>query len=330
MAGVIDSFSFILKKSFDLRLWLYLFIILVLAMIGFVALVFAGIFIGAILFVFLQFTALGLFIYFLLFLVFLVIAILFGAAINGTSLNLVRDYLERGKIDLSLAFNKAYPRIITSFQVELIAAVFFGIIFLLCFLPFIFSLLNLIESISLFSLAFSSPEQIISLFLPVLGSFFLGILLFSIFSLIIAPFTVIYKQIPFFESHGAIGSIRRAIFLGKKNYFSNLAFFVLIFIFIGIITLIYVLISVSLVALNAAQIAWMAIFAVLLRIVIEMVYTLWVTVFSFLFDTKIYLMNVEGEKKKSQAAKIKSKSFLAEKPFSKKPLAKPKPKRKKK
>ncbi|PIN98196.1 MAG: hypothetical protein COT90_05355 [Candidatus Diapherotrites archaeon CG10_big_fil_rev_8_21_14_0_10_31_34] len=315
MTGVIDSFSFVLKKSFDFRLWLYLFLIMLLSVIGFIALVFAGVFIGAILFVFFQLTLIGFLIYFLLFLIFFFLMLLVGSAINGTSLNLVKNYLEKGKIDLGLAFDKTKPRIFTSFKVELIVAVFFGIVFLLCFFPLIFSVLNLIESISLASLAFSSPEQIFSIVFSVIGSLFLGIILFSIFNLVISPFTIIYKQIPFFESHSAVDSIKRAIFLGKKNYLSNLAFFVLMFVFIGLITLIYLLLTFSLTGVSSGQIVWLVIFAILLRIVIEIFYTLWISVFSFVFDTKIYLVNVETEKKTT-------KSITKKQPIKKIPVKK--------
>ena len=314
MAGVIDSFSFILKKSFDLTLWFYLFLILILSVVGAVIIFFAGIFIGVILFLVFQLSLIGLFFYFLLFLVFLVVFLLFGSAITGTSLNFVRDYLQTGQKDLGSAFNKAKPRIFTSFKVELIVSLFFLLVLIVFFLPFIFSLIQLINSISLQLLIAPNSAEMLSLIVSLLGSFLLGIGLFLIFSLVISPFSVIYKQIPFFESKGAVDSIKRAIFLAKKNYWNNLAFAVLMFLFIGFITVIYLFFTFALTALTSANIGFVIIFVVLLRIIIEFVYSIWLSVFSVLFDVKIYSMNVEGEGK--------SKPYQMKKTFSKEPLPK--------
>ncbi len=242
-----------------------------------------------------------------------------GSAVNGVLLNFARDYIHSGKIDLGLAFNKTKPRIFTAVKVEVIVGIFFFAVFLLFFLPFIFSLIELINTASLRFLIAPNSSQMLSLFFSVLGSLLLGFLLYGIFSIIVAPFSILYRQIPFFESLSAVDSIKRAVFLARKNYFSNLGFAVLAFIITGVFTFVYMIFSFVLALTNASQIIFLIILAIFLRIILEFAFVLWTTVFNYLVYVKVYEFNSTEQKF------FQPKTFLKTKPKTKSKSLKPKP-----
>jgi hypothetical protein len=311
MAGVIDSFSFILKKSLDWKLWLYLFVISIAGTLAIIISFVVFLLVGLIVFFILALSPVALVLYFLLFVLFLITLFFFSSAITGISLNLTREFIETGKRDLTLAWNKTKGRIFTSVKVEVIVQFFFLLVLLILFLPFILSLINLLAGSA--KPVLSRPSFFLNSIMSLLGSFLLSLFLCIIFSIIVLPFSVIYSQIPFFESKGAIESIKRAIYLAKKNYLKNLFFSFLFFIFFVVVLIIYFVLVFALEALTA-KIFLLIVLFVLLRIIIEVAYTLWSTAYGFLFSTQVYLMDIEEEKKTKpvKAVALKPKDFLVE------------------
>lgn len=340
MTGVIDSFGFILSKSFNWKFWLYVIAVSIIGMVAFVVSTVIFVLIAVIAFIALTFTTAGIVVYFIIFLLWLIVMLLVGAALQGTLLNFSRHYLESGNLDIWSSFGKTKPRIFTSVKVEIIIGLIYFILFVLCFLPFIFAFINFLYSITPAELALkavmaeSDPSVFFGLFVPLLFSLILSFILCFIVFLILTPFSVIYKQIPFFENESTFGSIKRALHLAKKNYFRNLGFALLFFLFIGVITLIYLfLIVVFTVPLTAGNLGALVFLLVFLRIIVELFYSFWVTVLGFLFDAKIYLFDTESESHSMQAYQKKevqvvkpvqkpAKDFLAEAQANKKPAVK--------
>jgi len=297
MTSVSEAFSVVLSKSFDWKLWLYLAVIILIGLIAIMVPFFVLFFIALMVFALVQFSFLALLLYFILFILFMLISLIVGSAMNGTALNLAREYLAKGTYDLWKAWHKTKSRIFTSVKVEIIVSVFFFFLFLICFIPFFFSLIGFFNSLSLPMILFSSPENWLSLFASLFASLIVSFLIWIIVSIVLLPFTALYRQVPFFESLGAVDSIHRTIDLAKKNYKKTLFFALLFFIvFLGI-TFLYLILSLSfgvtsLFPTLGALIALLMIF----RLIIELFYTVWITTFSYLFDTQIYLLNIENEK----------------------------------
>ncbi len=308
MTSVSEAFSVVLAKSFDWKLWLYLAVILLIGIIAIMVPFFILFFIGLFVSITSGFSPAVLFLFFIFFILFMLIAFFVGAAMNGTALNLIRENLSKGTYDLWKAWGKTKPRIFTSVKVEIIVSIFFFFLFLICFLPFIFSLINFFNSLSLPMLLFSSPETWLKLFSSLFASLLVSVFIWIIVSLILLPFTVLYRQIPFFESKGAVDSIYRTIHLARKNYRKNLFFALLFFIvFLGI-TFLYLILSFSFAGISLFPSLGAVIFLLMIfRLIIEIFYTIWITTFSYLFDTQIYLLNIKGETPRKSIKRSKKK-----------------------
>ena len=314
MAGLVDAFSLIAKKSLEWKLWVYLFAVALAGILAFFVSLMVVLLAGLVVFFALNLSPVALLIYFILFVLFVLLMFAVGSAMTGTSLNLTREFLEKGKLDFNSAWNKTQPRIFTAVKVELIVFVFFSVIFLIVFFPFISSLINFFNSFSLAQLALlSSPQQLLKLLLPLVGSLLFGILLFLLVSIIVLPFSVIYRQIPFFESESSVDSIKRAIFLAKKNYLKNFAFYLIMFFFLFAVSLVYSLVLVLLSLPLATGILWLIIIFTLFRIILQIVFSVWATAFSYLFEVKIYELNAVSFPKKPSAKKLPVKKPAAKK-----------------
>jgi len=294
---LISAFTFLLNKSIDWKFWLYMLVIGIAGAIAFFVGFFVLLLVGLIIFLVLQFSSLALVFYFVLFLIFLLFVVFLGSAIQGVLLNLSRDFLDSGKLDFGLAWNKTQPRIFISMKVEIIVGFVFTLLFVLLMLPFIFSLIDFFGSLNPVQLILlsASPETILSQLMSLLAAFLLGIILFFLIQLVIVPFSVIYRQIPFFESLGAVDSIKRAIDLAKKNYWKNFVFFLIYFFFVLVVSVVYFFVLLILVVPIATKIAWLIILATLLRVIIQVAFSLWANAISFLFNIKVYELDIEGE-----------------------------------
>jgi hypothetical protein len=305
MSGLIDSFFVIFHKSLNWKLWLYVFVISLVALMAIIVPSFVIILIGVVAFLGLGFSFVGFIIYFFLALLFIILILFLNSAVQGTLLNFSRNFLESGKLDVWLAWGKTKPRIFTSVKVEIIIGIIYLVLFVLCFLPFIFALINFLYSVSPTELALkfvlmNSPADFFSFFGEVISALLLSLLLCFIVFLVLLPFSVIYRQIPFYESLGTFGSIKRALYLAKKNYFRNFGFFLIFFLFIIVLTLVYLfLIFAFTFPLSLTKSIGAIIILVGLRIIVEFLYSFWLTVLSLLFDAKIYLLDVENERSAS-------------------------------
>ncbi|MFH1664295.1 MAG: hypothetical protein ABH986_05860 [archaeon] len=299
MASLTDEFSLIVKKSFNWMLWLYLFAV---SIAGGIVIVFSFIvflLLALIVLLSLGFSSLLAWILCLiLFILFLLAAFFVSAALQGASLNISMEFLEKGRLDFWSAWGKTKPRIMTAFKVDLIVSVFFLIVFFACFLPFIFSLMNFFASLNLTDFLFAGPGDFLRVFAPLIVSFLISLLVFIVISIILLPFSVIYKQVPFFESLPATDSINRAIFLAKKNYLKNLAFYFIFFVFIMVVSLVFAFVIGIFTVAMVSGIVWLVLLLIFLRVIIQVIFSVWVSAFSFLFETKIYQINVEGEKQR--------------------------------
>ncbi|MBU2099844.1 hypothetical protein KKB11_01280 [Candidatus Micrarchaeota archaeon] len=68
MTGVIDSFGFILSKSFNWKFWLYVIAVSIIGMVAFVVSTVIFVLIAVIAFIALTFTTAGIVVYFIIFL----------------------------------------------------------------------------------------------------------------------------------------------------------------------------------------------------------------------------------------------------------------------
>jgi len=286
-------------------LWLYLLVIgFAGGLVFFIALI-VFLLLCLIVFFSLQFSALALLLYLIFFILFLIVAFITSSAIQGTSLNISRDFLEKGKLDFWSAWGKTKPRIFTSVKVEIVVGLFFLLVFLISFLPFIFSLIDFVASLNFTDLLFLDSSAFLNLFAPLIVSFLSSLLIFFIISLIIIPFSMLYRQIPFFESKGAVDSIKRAINLARKNYVKNFVFYFIFIVFVIAVSLVYTLVLFILMLPVFMGVAWLLILFTFLRIIIQIAFSIWVSVLSFLFDSKVYLINVEGTHKEHSHTTIK-------------------------
>lgn len=306
MGYFLDSVIELLKKSVNLTLWgYYLLIGLIIAVLAIISL--AVIAIPAILTVIsLQFELTALIIYAVLAVIAVLVLVFLGALGAGIYINFAREYLERGNLDLGLAWNRTLPRVYTAFKVQLILFIVVFTAIILWVIPLILSLVSFIEQnrgTILFSAInelpgnFFSTPSFTQVFLPFLIASFLwillGILIYLIISLVLWPMLVLLETIPYFERIGAIDCFKRAYYLGRKNY-SNNYFFIIWWVLLTFAVSIPYAIIVSFLSafqtIGTQSIALMGFFiiAVIIRVIIQVIYGLWSTAFSSFVSVTIY------------------------------------------
>jgi hypothetical protein len=234
---VVDS----LKKSINLTLWGYVFVIGLATAIISIVLFLLGLVIGVCGFYLFGNSLPSLILLFLLCLVFFVAFFFLTIICSALSLWVTRDFLHGKKILLIGSLKKVWSRIFSLFFAQTIVSTFF------CFLLFVAVLIALLPIIlaipNLKPGFFTDPIQSSTFVANTLfPAFLLALVLLFVFLLICllsSPIVFLIEPIVLFESIGAIDGVKKAIAVAKKNYWHNLAVIVFYFIFVIALALVF-------------------------------------------------------------------------------------------
>lgn len=301
MPGFVDTLIASFKQTLNLQLWLYFFAIqllegiitgvvfLLLALIGFLALLGPIISIGGFENIELLFSDPGILtsivsVACVLFLVFVVVTSFIVSLFTGIRFHLFNEFLRTKRLDLSSAFEKARPRFFTYFKVSLLVGVIISIALAIAFVPL------------LLSIPFAGTTA------PNIGPLIAGAGLFIVLLLIIvialfllSPMLNLLAPVAFFERRNVVDSIKRAFELMKANYLGNLAYVILYSIIVMAISFVismivqFLQLAVMLPAMVAGSSAGAAVgglvaLVVLVLIVLYVPFTVW----SVFFDTACF------------------------------------------
>ncbi|GEM_PF-3431243 len=325
MGLVVDSMAEILKKSFDLKAWIYFFLLWVIQLV-------VGFVVGSIVIFGVIFMSLGLAFSFssqsplnpvaaiVFLLVFAVVALALLAVavfVQGLGIHFSRDFLAGRVSSLTKALSNAFNRTLARFWailgtqliVSIIVLVILGILGLVLLLPVFLSIAPLLQSPA----ALAGPFSVITSLGSALIWLVVGAIVFVIVAFLLSPFFVLSFQVPLFEDRGIIESVKRVLGLGRKNYSLNLSFIFLfalvlvvpmaIFLFVEFAP--YLFFGFSLTgcsgiecltgALAAGSVAFFLLWIVV-SFFIELVVQIWVSIAGSFFSAKIYELNVRGER----------------------------------
>jgi len=308
MGLVTDAFENILKKSIDLKLWLHYVLILIIAALGFVVILAVFAIPALLVFFALKFSIPAIIFYAIIAVVFVIVFILFDALVFGVQLHVANDYLAKKAIDLGRVFRASWARMVDVAKVRFFIGLIFFVLLVVLMLPVIFLAIDLVSVAIGGGLDGLSAGEAFSTFPGIIGLVIwlvVAFLIYFLIDLLATPFTIIASQIPLFEDKGLKASVKRFIELGKKNYVSNLGFYVLYLIavlaaslIVSIIGAIPRAIMVGLVPATesgaGAAIGLSILFLLVMMIVsfiLNIILTVWATVFESLFMAKIYLLN---------------------------------------
>ena len=321
MGEVISTFGLILRASVRFKFYFYMLLLFILTMVlgllsAVVMIIGGGIIflVGLMLYAFLSFSLPGLIIYAILFLFFLLIVFFVGAfvdaVIEGLGINLCWDFLSGKKLDLNAAFKRLQPRLFDATKLRFYVWLIIGLVVLvLLAIPF----LLFVPAINFADLAFMDFEDFI---LPIAGSIiFLALMFLLIFlaAFFLMPFFVILFQLPFFEKKSPRECVDRAIALGKKNYWRNMGFYLLmvvtlmiVFTFVGIFSfttgiLGAVMESEALMAISIMLFLIMSFVMFFVRVFIQA----WAVGLGVLFQTAVYFLNTGKKVTKPKDVKLK-------------------------
>jgi hypothetical protein len=166
------------------------------------------------------------------------------------------------------------------------------IVFAIAFVPIGLELVSQVQNIiTNFSVeTVLSPEKLQSTLIPIMALANIAISIFLVLFLIeflLTPILIFIYPIIFFEKHGVIDTLKKAVFLGTKNYFGNLLFIIVLnlAIFLSFLVVIFsFFISIIFIPL------------LLLWFPFVVVYIFWLTSFTHLAIIKYYDF-VSGNKK---------------------------------
>lgn len=343
MAGVVQAIEGILKKSFNLKLWIYnlaayLIPLLLLAVISFV-LVFAGVLIASPMIAVLDIASLIPII--LIFgAILLVLFYFFSVLLTGWGMNLNKDFLETGNLSLKDSFHKTTPRLFTAFFLKILFTIIVLLFIAVIFAPFALGFIDSVQSkgiesallTDIFLEDYSFSETMFVLiegFLENLTSFLAAVFALIIAGIVFTPFFLLLEPVVFFENNSVIGTLKRAISLSFANFFRNWGFFLLFYIIVMIISTVIGIAGVLAIAIPLIGIA--------VYIIATIIIILWSLTFSYLFYAKLYNLNTEQslpsfEKTFIQTSTLSDLAEEAKQTPMPKPqnITKPKPKTKKK
>lgn len=325
------AFVEILKKSFNLKYLLYmlltyviLIVVTIIGAFGLVASWFILFLIGLATYASAQFTTPALVVYAILVLIALFSMVILQAvayAVSfGLSMNFGRQHLHGEKLNFDAAFDNTKKNFLNAIKLWFVFQIAMFIVVALMIV------IALIPMAPIMSGGAGFDANAFGFFLIVL---LLEILAFFLLALFLGPFVVALFQLPFFEGLGAKAAIKRAIELGKRNYWQNFKLNLLMWaLMIFVIILFYVVVFLPLIATGAFDvtsgsfgagaplaIAWMY----LMLYAGQIVLTIWIYGFRGLFVSKIYDVDTRHE--------TKLRAFLAKKfAPAPEPLQKPVPK----
>lgn len=341
--NAVDAFVEITKKVFSLKLWLYNFLLGLFAIAVFLVmlLVFAVPVLAT--YFTLQLSIAAIAIYAVIAVLFIIALFLLSAFINGIQLNFSREYLESGKISFMQAIDRTMPRIWVAAKQQILVAIFFLILALIVFFPVIASVLNILGQLDFSSLAALQASlallsaSLLQQIIPIIIAFILGALVYAVIILILLPILVVLMQVPFFEKVSAIGAIKRAILLGKKNYFKNYGFtilfgiaclvaMILMFVIQTAITVPFGVVNESVSAESMGAGFFLAfIVAMAISFIIQLIVQVGLSAYSGLYSAKLYLIDVESDASLHSGLPVEVREEPAPMVLEKPPTAKPKP-----
>ncbi len=300
MLGFVDTLIASFKQTLNLQLWLYFFAIqllegimtgvvfLLLALIGFLALLGPIISIGGFENIELLFSNPGILtgivgVACVLFLVLVVVASFIVSLFTGIRFHLFNDFLRTKRLDLASAFEKARPRFFTYFKVSLLVGVIISIVLAIAFVP----LLPILFA--------GTTASNIGLLIAGAGLFIVLLLIVVIALFLLSPMLSLLAPVAFFERRGVIESIKRAFELMKANYLGNLAYVILCSIIVMAISFVismivqFLQLAIMLPAMAVGSSAGAAVgglvaLVVLVSIVLYVPFTVW----SVCFDTACF------------------------------------------
>ncbi len=317
MGIVTNALSEVLRKSLDLKAWLYFG---VLWFIESIALLLLLVPFAVVLAVFLfssgffdntssAFDILSSLMPFFVVLGLIGVIVFFGLFVffEGMELHFSREFLSGKKRSLtkalSLAFQRAKQRFWVMFGtkiiISLIMLAILGVLFAVFVLPVLFHFLPLIEASS------TNYSALIGSFFSMFLYVLVVVLVLVVALFLLNPFFVLGLQVSLFEDKGIIESVKRTIRLGKSNYFLNLSF---LFLFGLVIALIYCFISViemfpylliGFLVIGSASNVGLMLFIILWSLVffiVRLLYIFWTGVVQPFFMAKIYELNIVEEK----------------------------------
>ena len=317
MGRYVDGVIAALKRTFDVKVWGYFFLIMLVEfLIGLIASViivlpFILYFLGlgifesplAIVQIFTNpATLMNLLVFGGITLVVLVIAwVIVGTFFDAVRYAFSKNILEKNQFDLGATFQGAKSSFISLFGVRVLWGLIYLAIFFVLMLPVIFSVLSVIQQIQSNPLMFLVPNasnQILAASFGALIMFVLMIVIYTIIAFFLAPFATMAVPAAVFEKPGIVASFRRGISLVKGKYLQNLGFLVLLEIFVIVISvavsLVGIVLSLPEMAFSVAPSAvavWVVVFVAIIRFVINIIVAVWANSFGSIGITKLYLLN---------------------------------------
>lgn len=237
--------------------------------------------------------------------IYTLVSTLWEAIIIGFNLNIAKDYLSKAKPSLGSAWDKTKPRFITLFIINVVVGILLLILLLLLLAPAILSLLNNLPSIleSLPGIVYSSmmgneaavtaaATAIASLLVGTMLMAMIGVFLFTVILFFLMPILAMVAPVVLFEKAGVIGSLKRIVEVGKREYLATLGYLILAGIIIVAATIIYMVVVMSIAffggLLSAIGAPFAGIVAGIIIFIVLAVYIIWAMAFSSLALTKLY------------------------------------------
>jgi hypothetical protein len=321
MGDTVSTFGQILRASVNIKFYLYMILLMVLTMVLGVLTVIAGIIVGGVIFLvglmvygLMAFSLPALLIYFILSVIALLLFVLLGAfvdaVIEGLGINLCWDFLSGKKLDLSAALKRMQPRLVDAVKLRFYVWLIVGIVIIvLIAIPFLLAL----PAMGGFDVAVGEIEDFLVPFAGVMIFEIILLLAIALAAFFLVPFSVILFQIPFFEKKSPRECVDRAIALGKKNYWRNMGYYllmviVLVFVFMfagvfGFITGMFAAVMDSDALMALALIIF--IFFGIVMFVVRILLQIWALGLSQLFLTSIYFLNTGKKVVKPKDVKLK-------------------------
>lgn len=170
---------------------------------------------------------------------FIALVFLVSAFVNGFAFSAAKNFAEtkdfNAENSLGIAKNKTFKIL----KMQVIYSIFVLAVLLILMIPAIISgISGIMEIASQSPEVFFNPIQgenpaaaDFSKFAPLAPAILMaliGLAVFIIINLLLLPIAVLLTPVIVFENTGAIEGIKRAIVLGKKNYFKNFSFMLLV------------------------------------------------------------------------------------------------------
>lgn len=225
--------------------------------------------------------------------IFIIISVFVSSFFEAVSYFLARQFLNAKKWDLGEAFSSAAKRFIPLFGTRLLIGILLFILALIIFSPVLVALPSVLQNLlAVFAVSAAHGTAAASTVLPLIGFLLMFLaLLFIFFAILflVSPYLIVIGPIAVFENETPFGIIKRAIEITHGKYLHSLAFNVLF----GIIMVIIVLCYYALMAVFgfASVFVILAILLIVPKIIIELVFSSWLSAWSNMAYVKLYEIN---------------------------------------